>query len=153
MTLASPIPDFDERLRVPLWWWPIGVGMAGLFAAELHGGVPGLQAVLPYLILLPGSILVLAAMSRSRVQVAGGDLVVPGGRHLPVAAIAGARGLGPEGVRALLAGGPGLVVARRPWVATAVHLTLTDGSASWLVSTGRPDELVSLLTTGVPPAG
>ncbi|MGH8922343.1 MAG: DUF3093 family protein, partial [Actinomycetes bacterium] len=37
-------PVFDERLTVPWWWWPLGLGIAALLAAEVHMGYPGVRA-------------------------------------------------------------------------------------------------------------
>ena len=150
MTRAAEV--FDERLRVPLWWWPAGLAISLLFAAELHGGVPGPQAVVPYAVLLPGALLVLAALSRARVTVGGGVLEVPGGQRLDLAAVGRAIPADPRRTRALLASTPTLVVARRPWVTGAVEIHPRDGTAPWLVSTRRPAELAAALTGGVPPA-
>lgn len=61
---------YRERLWVPLWWWPIAFAIAGLLAAEIHMGAPGLRAWLPYALLFPVPVWVLLWLSRHRVEVA-----------------------------------------------------------------------------------
>src|SRR5690606_27790666 len=47
---TADAPTFSERMWVPWWWWPIGLGVAALLAAELHMGAPGMYAWLPYVL-------------------------------------------------------------------------------------------------------
>ena len=65
-------PIYSERLWVPLWWWAAGLAVAGLLAAEIHMGNPGLLAWLPYVLLLPFPVWVLLWLSRLRIEVADG---------------------------------------------------------------------------------
>src|SRR5919199_3047917 len=57
---------FDERLSVPWWWWPLGLGVAALLAAEVHMGYSGIRAWLPYVLIIPLVGVVLAVMGRHR---------------------------------------------------------------------------------------
>lgn len=143
-------PSYDERLTVPWWWWPIGLAIAVLGAAEIHGGAGGpLRSVLPYVVLPGLTTLVLAGSSRSRVRLADGVLHVPGAR-VPVTAVGAVTPLDATGVRRWL--GPlaqrWAFVALRPWLHSAVRLELADPADDtpyWLIGTRRPAELVAAL--------
>ncbi|OWY81279.1 MULTISPECIES: DUF3093 domain-containing protein [Rhodococcus] len=134
---------------VPWWWWPIGLGVAALLAAELHMGAPGMYAWLPYVLLLPVPIWVLTWLSRSRVEAVGGELVV-GRAHLPVDVIS--RGVVvPASAKSAAMGrqlDPAAFVQHRPWVRTMALVVLDDPedpTPYWLVSTRRPAELLAAL--------
>lgn len=143
---------YDERLRVPLWWWPAALGGAGLVAAEIHGGVPGFQAVLPYAIAGPLVLLLLALGSRGRVQVRDEMLFVPGARiglhHLTEPVVLDRSALrqqtGPMADRDAF-------VVSRPWLHSAVRVMLTDpddDTPYWVIGTRRPARLAAALRTG-----
>lgn len=142
-------PAFRERLVVPVWWWPLGLGVGGLLAAELHSGYGGLRAWLPYT--LVGLLVVggLIALSRLEVCVQEGMLQVAGAR-LPVAMIGAVSALDPGATRRTLGrdGDPAAFVVSRPWLHTAVWVVLDDpddDTPYWLISTRRPAELVAAL--------
>ena len=44
---------YRERLSVPWWWWPPGLGLAGLIALEVNQGVQALPNWVPFAVLLP----------------------------------------------------------------------------------------------------
>ena len=146
---GDPVTTYEERWRVPLWWWPAALGVTGVVAAEIHGGAPGLQAVLPYAIALPLTLVLLAAGSRGRIRVQGDVLFVPGARiglhHLaePVALDRSAlrQQTGPMADRDAF-------VVSRPWLHSAVRVMLTDPADDtpyWVIGTRRPQQLVSAL--------
>lgn len=142
--------SFDERLAVPWWWWPVGLAIAVLGAAEIHSGASGpLRSVLPYVVLPGLTTLVLVGSSRSRIRLADGVLHVPGAR-VPVAALGAVTPLDATGVRRWL--GPlaqrWAFVALRPWLQSGVRLELADPADDtpyWLIGTRRPAELVAAL--------
>ncbi len=146
----SSSASYDERLVVPWWWWPVGLAIAFVGAAEVHGGASGpLRAVLPYVVLPGLTTLVLIVSSRSRVRLADGVLHVPGAR-VPVTALGAMSSLDATGVRRWL--GPlaqrWAFVALRPWLQSAVRLELADPADDtpyWLIGTRRPAELVAAL--------
>lgn len=144
---AAGAVTFSERTWVPWWWWPIGLGIAALLAAELHMGAPGLYAWLPYALLLPIPVWVLIQMSRTRVEVIDGELHV-GGAHLPVELIS--RGIVvPSSAKSAAMGrqlDPAAFVHHRPWIGTMALLVLDDPddpTPYWLISTRRPEELLA----------
>ncbi|MFD5808463.1 DUF3093 domain-containing protein [Rhodococcus sp. 11-3] len=142
-------PVYSERMWVPLWWWPLGLGVAALLAAELHMGAPGLYAWLPYVLLLPFPVWALVWLSRLRLEVTGGELIV-GRAHLPLEVIS--RGVVvPASAKSAALGrqlDPAAYVQHRPWIGTMVLVVLDDPddpTPYWLISTRRPAELLAAL--------
>lgn len=140
---------YDERLRVPLYWWPSALAIAGVIGAEIHGGAPGLRAVLPYAIALPVVVFLLALGSRGRLQVRDDVLHVPGARiglhHLSEPVILDRAALrqqtGPMADRDAF-------VVSRPWLHDAVRVMVTDpddDTPYWLIGTRRPLRLAAAL--------
>lgn len=146
---SQPAGRFDERLSVPWWWWPLGLGIGALLAAEVHLGYPGIRAWLPYLLFLPVAVAVLLRLGRHRVQLRGGELRA-GDAHVPlrhlgevvvVPARYKRRVMGPEL-------DPTAFVLHRPWIGPMVRVELTDPedpTPYWLFSVRRADELAGLL--------
>jgi hypothetical protein len=140
---------YRERWVPPLHWWIGAVGLAALVAAEIHSGAPGLRAVLPYAVLLPLTVVLLAAGSRGAITVEDGVLHVPGAR-IPVAQLDHGVALDRDAFR-LQTGpmaDPRAFVVSRPWLRTAVRLMLADPedpTPYWVVGTRRPEELLAAL--------
>lgn len=146
---SQPTCRFDERLSVPWWWWPLGLGVGALLAAEVHLGYPGIRAWLPYLLFVPVAVAVLLRLGRHRVQLCGSELCV-GDAHVPlrylgevvvVPARYKRRVLGPEL-------DPAAFVLHRPWIGPMLRVELTDPhdpTPYWLFSVRRGDELAGLL--------
>ncbi|WP_319942637.1 DUF3093 domain-containing protein [Nocardia aurantia] len=162
---TPPVPVYSERLWVPLWWWPVGLFVTGLLAAEIHMGAPGIRAWLPYVLLLPVPIWALLWMSRHRVEVApvanpdgtpSGTLELRADRaHLPVTYVARAAAV-PTSAKSAALGrqlDPAAFVQHRPWIGPLVLLVLDDADDPvpyWLVSTRKPEQVLAAL--GVPSA-
>lgn len=143
---------YRERWIVPLLWWPSTVGLAILVAAEIHGGAPGSRAVLPYAVLIPLSLILLASGSRGQLTVVDGTLHVPGAR-IPVSQLAGGVVLDREAFRQQT--GPmadrRAFVVSRPWLHAAVRVSVTDPADPtpyWVVGTSRPQQLLAALSAG-----
>ncbi|MFD4183335.1 DUF3093 domain-containing protein [Rhodococcus sp. NPDC058514] len=144
-------PIYSERLWVPLWWWAAGLAVAGLLAAEVHMGNPGLLAWLPYVLLLPFPVWVLLWLSRLRIEVVAGPGQLRVGRaNLPLDAIARVAVVPATAKSAALGRqlDPAAYVQHRTWIKTMVLIVLDDPedpTPYWLVSTRRPAELAALL--------
>lgn len=149
-------PAYDERLVVPVWWWLAGLGLTALVAAEVHGGAPGLQAVLPYALLIPAVAALLALGSRGRIRVQDEQLRVPGARvglhHLGEAVVLDRRAMrqqtGPLADRYAF-------VVSRPWLTTAVRVGIedpADDTPYWVIGTRRPEQLAAALRRDPRPA-
>jgi len=139
----------DERLRLPLWWWPAGLAAGGLLAAEIHLGYPGLRSWAPYVAVLPLVSAVLWRLGRIRIRIDDAELWVDDA-HLPLRHVAGVDPLLGEAARAAL--GPDLhalaFVVHRPWVPGAVKVTLDDPddpTPYWIVSSRHPERLAAVL--------
>ncbi|HEX5493124.1 MAG TPA: DUF3093 domain-containing protein [Mycobacteriales bacterium] len=138
-----------ERLRVPWWWWPLGLGLGGLLAAEMHTGRPGVSDWIAFLVVLPLVVGLLTWMGRVTVAVRDGELWISDA-HLPARFIADAEALDEAGRRTMLGphGDPAAFVVLRPWIRSAVVVTLDDPddpTPYWLVSTRDPHRLVGCL--------
>lgn len=146
----TPPVRYAERLILPWWLWIPALGVAGLLAAEIHLGAPGVRSWVPYAVLLPLAVVGLWWLGRIRVAVEGDSLLVDDARLL-VRYIATVESLSPDQKRELM--GPrahplGFVV-QRPWVRGAVKLTLDDPddpTPYWLVSCRRPEALRDAVT-------
>ena len=142
-------PDYRERLWASWWTWPLPLVMAGLLAAEVHMGYPGIRAWLPYVVLLPIAVAVPLWLGRTKIEITGGELWV-GDAHLPlrfvdevdeVPAAEKRRALGPDL-------DPAAFVVHRPWAPKAVRIWLddeNDPTPYWVVSTRRPEQLAAAL--------
>jgi hypothetical protein len=142
---------YRERWVVPLVWWPCALGLATLVAAELHSGAPGVRAWLPYAVLLPLTAVLLVTGSRGRITVAEGVLHVPGAR-IPVALLSDGVVLDRESFRVQTGpmADPRALVVSRPWLHTAVRLTVddpADPTPYWVVGTRRPTDLLDAMRT------
>ena len=148
------VTTYDERWLLPWYWWPAGLGLATLVAAELHSGAPGTRAILPYAVLLPLTAILLAIGSRGRIRVQDGMLHVPGAR-IPVHLLADGVVLDRESLRRQA--GPmadrSAFLVSRPWLHSAVRLMVTDpddDTPYWIVGTRHPDRLLAALAHPAP---
>lgn len=140
---------YRERLRLPLWWALALLTVAGIAAAELHGGADGARALLPYAVLLPVALGVVVALSRRQVVVRDGVLHVPGARA-PLSAFGPPEVLDAAALRLWLGpqADPCAWVATRPWLRTGVRLPVVDpqdDTPYWVVGTRRPVALAEAL--------
>ena len=125
---------------------------AVLLAAEVHMGYPGVRAWLPYLVLVPLAIAMPVWLSRTTIEISGGELWVDDA-HLPlrfvedvevIPAADKRRALGPDL-------DPAAFLVHRPWVGTAIRVWLDDDNDPtpyWIISTRRPERLSELLRAG-----
>src|SRR5690606_16479795 len=72
----DPRLAYSERLSVPWLWWPAALGLAALLAAQVGLGAPGPVTWVPYLMLLPGTVIALWWLGRIRISVVGDELRV-----------------------------------------------------------------------------
>lgn len=149
--------EHSERLRVPLWWWPVSLGLTALLAAEIALGHRGLRSWMPYVVVLPTVAVALWWLGRIRIWVTDGELFVDDA-HLPLRYICAAVPVTGEAKRMAL--GPRLsalaFVVHRPWVGGAVKLTLDDPADQtpyWIVSSRRPADLAAAITARPGPVG
>lgn len=144
---------YRERLWVPWWWWPPGLGLAGLIALEVNQGVPAIPVWVPYAVLLPVAAFVLVWLSRTEVRVVGGtgatELWV-NAAHLPVDVVSRSAEV-PRSAKSAALGrqlDPAAYVVHRAWVGPMILLVLDDPddpTPYWLVSCRHPDKVLAAL--------
>lgn len=144
---------YRERLRVPWWWWPPGLGLAALIALEVNQGVGAVPNWLPYAVLLPVAAVALLWLGNTEVRVFGGpgetELWV-GAAHLPTAVVSRSAEV-PRSAKSAALGrqlDPAAYVVHRAWVGPMVLLVLDDPddpTPYWLISCRHPDRVLSAL--------
>ncbi|MGM1061925.1 DUF3093 domain-containing protein [Saccharothrix sp. Mg75] len=140
---------FRERLSVPWWGWPLPLAAAVLLAAEIHMGFPGVRSWLPYAVLVPLTVLLLARMGSTKVEVSRGELRV-GQAHVPLELLGDVEVFDSKAKRKAM--GPDLdpmaYVAHRGWVGPVVKVELRDPqdpTPYWLFSVRSAEELAAVL--------
>ncbi|BAL92072.1 hypothetical protein AMIS_68520 [Actinoplanes missouriensis 431] len=138
-----------ERLSLPWWAWPAALLSGTILAAELTFGLPDIPWWLPFVVLVPLSVLLLLPLNRLRIAVTPTEFQVDDAR-LPVAVISDVVALDAAGKREALGVGahPFAFVVQRPWISTAVQVVLddpADPTPYWVVSTRKPVELATVL--------
>jgi hypothetical protein len=142
-------PAYAERLYVTWYWWLPPLVAAGLLAAEVHLGYPGVRAWLPYVVLLPLTALLIFRAGRVPVRVADGELWV-GPAHVPLEFVGEIKVVGREQKRAALGPhlDPAAYVLHRGWVGPLVRVEITDPDDPkpyWVFSTRHPERLAQAL--------
>ncbi|MBM7776302.1 hypothetical protein JOD54_006506 [Actinokineospora baliensis] len=157
-TAARARATYRERLYVTWYWWPLPLVAAGLLAAEIHMGYPGVRAWLPYVVILPLTLLLVLRAGATRVAVVDGELWVADA-HLPLefagevevfGADPGQWGGQAAAKRKVL--GPNLDPAafllHRGWVRPLVRVQVTDPddpTPYWVFSTRHPHRLAEVI--------
>ncbi len=154
---TSQTVRYRERLTVPWWWWPPGLGLAAVIALEVNQGVPALPVWLPFAILLPVAGVVLLLLGSTQVRVVSGDGEIEvwvGDAHLPVSVISRSAEV-PRSAKSAALGrqlDPAAYVVHKAWVPPMVLLVLDDPddpTPYWLLSCRHPDRLLSALRSPV----
>jgi hypothetical protein len=150
---TSQTVRYRERLRVPWWWWPPGLGLAALIALEVNQGAQALPTWLPFAVLLPVAATVLLWFGKTEVRVVSGsgetELWV-GAAHLPLSAISKSAEV-PRSAKSAALGrqlDPAAYVVHRAWVGPMVLLVVDDPddpTPYWLVSCRHPDRVLEAL--------
>ena len=144
---------YRERLWVPWWWWPPGLGLAALISLEVNQGVGGLPNWLPFAVLLPVAATVLMWFGKTEVRVlrgSGATELWVGAAHLPVSVISRSAEV-PRSAKSAALGrqlDPAAYVVHRAWVGPMVLLVLDDPddpTPYWLVSCRHPDRVLAAL--------
>lgn len=146
---------YRERLWVPWWWWPPGLGLAALIAVEIDMGVPAIPGWLPFALLLPVAGVVLLWLGRMEVRVVSGPQgteLWAGAAHLPAEVIARSAEV-PRSAKSAALGrqlDPAAYVVHRAWIGPMVLVVLDDPddpTPYWLVSCRHPDKVLAALSS------
>ncbi|MFV9633239.1 DUF3093 domain-containing protein [Mycobacterium neumannii] len=144
---------YRERLWVPWWWWPPGLGLAALIALEINMGIRAIPEWLPYALLLPVAAVVLLWLGRTEVRVVsgpGGTELWAGPAHLPADVITRSAEV-PRSAKSAALGrqlDPAAYVVHRAWVGPMVLVVLDDPddpTPYWLVSCRQPGRVLAAL--------
>lgn len=162
MDASSESPDalagpYREPLRVPWWWYPVGVGVAALLAAEFRIAGLNLTIWLPFGILLPLSCVIVWSLGRGALEIRSGEVSIRGA-HLPLRYVSGAVALDERTLRRVVGreGDPAAFVSIRPWIGPGVQLWLDDPedpAPYWIVSSRHPQRVVDLIRAAGPTVG
>ena len=90
-------PSFDERLRVPLSWWPALIVIVGFGIFEMAAGFTYVVYVPVALFLVGFFIVPLVLSGRARIQVKDG-LLIADGKELRLTTVTSVQALDREGV-------------------------------------------------------
>jgi len=151
--VTSQTVRYRERLWVPWWWWPIGAGVAALFATEVNMGIRTLPNWLPYVLLGAVAAGVLLWLSRTEVQVVGagtGAELWAGQAHLPQSVVRRSATI-PRTAKSAALGrqlDPAAYVLHKPWVGPMMLVVLDDPddpTPYWLVSSRDPERVLASL--------
>jgi hypothetical protein len=151
--VTSQTVRYRERLWVPLWWWPLGFGLAALIATEVNMGVRTLPNWLPFAVLSVVAAGALLWLGRAEVRVTEQDDAVElwaGQAHLPATVISRSAEI-PASAKSAALGrqlDPAAFVAHRAWVGPMLLAVLDDPddpTPYWLVSTRHPERVLSAL--------
>ena len=151
--VTSQAVRYRERLWVPLWWWPLGFGLAALIATEVNMGVRSLPNWLPFAVLFGVAAGVLLWLGRSEVRVTTQDDTVElwaGQAHLPATVVSRSVEI-PASAKSAALGrklDPAAFVAHRAWVGPMLLVVLDDPddpTPYWLVSSRHPERVLSAL--------
>ncbi len=72
---------YSERLGVPWWSWPPALLLGGLLAAEIWMGSGGLRAWVPFVVVLPLTVVLMVWLGRIRIAVTGTEFLVDDARR------------------------------------------------------------------------
>lgn len=156
MHATTQTVHYRERLWVPWWWWPPGLGLAALIALEANQGIAALPNWLPFAVLLPVGAVALLWLGRTELRVVGGspagagtELWV-GAAHLPASVMSRSAEV-PRSAKSAALGrqlDPAAYVVHRAWVGPMVLLVVDDPddpTPYWLVSSRHPDQVLAAL--------
>lgn len=153
--VTSQTLRYRERLWVPWWWWPVGLGFAALLAAEVNMSILRPPVWVPYAVLGAIAVVVLVRLSRTELRVVSdgtGIELWAGQAHLPASVIERSAEV-PKSAKSAALGRQldrAAFVLHRTWVGPMVLVVLNDPddpTPYWLVSSRHPDRVLSALRT------
>jgi hypothetical protein len=142
------MPDYRERLHVPLAWWLLAVPTVLILGATLYAGLAEPWPIVIMVGLAAGCAALLIAMGLATVEIRDGALRT-GKAVLALTAVSEVVGLDENQTRRLRGprADPAAAVYSRPYLKEAVYLALVPGSAApyWLVGTRHPAKLAAAI--------
>lgn len=151
--VATQTVRYRERLWVPWWWWPIGIGLSTVMATQVNMGVRNLPNWLPYAMMALVAVGVLLWLGRIEVRVVGtgSDVELWAGQaHLPASVITRSAVV-PRSAKSAGLGrqlDPAAFVLHRNWIGPMVLVVLNDPddpTPYWMVSCRYPERVLAAL--------
>lgn len=151
--VATQTVRYRERLWVPWWWWPIGIGLSTVMATQVNMGVRNLPNWLPYAMMALVAVGVLLWLGRIEVRVVGtgSDVELWAGQaHLPASVITRSAVV-PRSAKSAGLGrqlDPAAFVLHRNWIGPMVLVVLNDPddpTPYWMVSCRHPERVLAAL--------
>ena len=151
--VATQTVRYRERLWVPWWWWPIGIGLSTVMATQVNMGVRNLPNWLPYAMMALVAVGVLLWLGRIEVRVVGtgSDVELWAGQaHLPASVITRSAVV-PRSAKSAALGrqlDPAAFVLHRNWIGPMVLVVLNDPddpTPYWMVSCRHPERVLAAL--------
>ena len=146
---TSAAVSYRERLRTPWWWYPLGIAVASILAAEFHIAGYTLTDWIPWIVLPLLAVSATFFMGRSQLTISDGEVRIRGA-HVGVNYISATVQLDDRSLRRLVGrdGDPLAFVSIRPWIGPGVQILLDDAddpTPYWVLSTRHPEQVVKLL--------
>ena len=151
--VATQTVRYRERLWVPWWWWPIGLGLSAVMAAQVNMGVRDLPDWLPYAAMAAVAVGVLLWLGRAEVKVidTGNEVELwAGPAHLPRSVVSRSATV-PRSAKSAALGrqlDPAAFVLHRNWIGPMALVVLDDPedpTPYWMVSCRNPERLLAAL--------
>lgn len=146
--------DYAERLTVPLRWWVQGTMLVAAMWLAVLVATPEAEAVAWVVTAVALALLVslMVGYGRARVAVEGTTLYA-GRAHIDLAHVGDVTALDADGVRrqAGVDADARALLVLRPYLKRGVRIDITDPADPapyWLVSSRRPESLVTALEAG-----
>lgn len=143
------VTDYEERLTVPGWWWPLAAVLVALLGTEVHAGLSLAWKIGTYAVLGSLTAALLHFAGAAHVRVADGSLVA-GKARLPLEFAGDVRALDRPATRAAMGpeADPAAYTLSRPWLPGSVRVEVVDPADDtpyWLVGSRHPDRLAAVL--------
>jgi len=144
------MPDYRERLRVPLAWWLLAVPTVLILGATLYAGLPEPWPIIIMVGLAAICATLLITMSLATVEISRGTLRA-GNAALPLTAVSEVVSLDEKQTTRLRGprADPAAHLYSRPYLKESVYLAVDPAAGStapyWLIGTRHPAELTAVI--------
>jgi len=147
-TTLDSMPEYRERLHVPLAWWLLATPSALIIGVTLYAGFKGPWPIIIVGGMLAGCAALLISLGRGSVEVSDGA-VRAGGAVLPLAAVREVVALDEPQTISLRGprAHPAAHLYSRPYLKESVYVAVdqTAGVPYWLMGTRHPAELAAAI--------
>jgi len=155
-TTLDSMPEYRERLHVPLAWWLLATPSALIIGVTLYAGLRGPWPIIIVGGLLAGCAAILISLGLGSVEVSDGAIRA-GGAVLSLAAVREVVALDEPQTISLRGprAHPAAHLYSRPYLKESVYVAVTPaaGVPYWLIGTRRPAKLAAVIERCRVPSG